>query len=105
MTQPDCGCNDYSLLTANTGINVIDTANPNLDGSGTIVQVFTAGINGSIVKSIIVKAIQPTTSGMIRLFRQNGSDIVLFKELIMPIAPRMASTPTPLPPMQMALYN
>jgi hypothetical protein len=36
-------CNDYSLLTANTGIASINTANPYLDGSGNLTTVLQLG--------------------------------------------------------------
>jgi len=62
------GSNDYSLLTANTGIVTISVANPNLNGTGTLVTLITGAENGTIVKSVIVKAAMPVTTGMVRLF-------------------------------------
>jgi len=96
----DCGCNDYSLLTANTGIRTVTTANGNLDGSGTTVTVFTAGgANGSIVRSITIKSIQPTLQGMVRLFIANAdsSVITLYKEVQIPIVPQAPSQAVPAP--------
>lgn len=61
-------CQDYSLLTANTGIGDIRNANPFLDGSGNTTTILTAGANGTLIKSVIIKAAQATTTGMVRLF-------------------------------------
>lgn len=55
--------------TANTGIGLISTANSNLDGStGTYVTVITGASNGTLIKSITIKAVANTTRGMVRLF-------------------------------------
>lgn len=99
----DCGCNDYSHLTARTGLNVVSVANPNLDGTGTLAQILQAADNGTIIKSIIIKAIQPNTTGMVRLFIANAdkSIITLFREIPMPINPALSSTPTPTPVLPM----
>ena len=89
----DCRCNDYSQLTANTGIASLTTADSGLDGS-TAVTVLTAGSNGTILKSVIIKSTEPTISGMIRLFIQNGSKTVLFREIPVPVAPVFYPYPT-----------
>ena len=98
----DCGCNDYSLQVANTGIGAVTVANPNLDGTGTTVSVFTArdgGKGGYIIKSITIKAIQPALQGMIRIFISNNVSkvITLYKEVVVPIVPQAASVPVPTP--------
>ncbi|MCZ2130300.1 MAG: hypothetical protein LC109_08535 [Bacteroidia bacterium] len=59
--------------TANTGCVTISTGNSNLDGSGDISTVLTAGQNGTFIKSVIIKAQDSTSLGMIRLFLYNGS--------------------------------
>ena len=93
-----CGCNDYSLATANTGIVPITIGTPDLHGGGSQTAFTAAGANGSIVKSVIIKAIQPVTTGMIRLFVVNGSGTTtLYKEIPVPTTPTLAATPTPLP--------
>lgn len=96
----DCGCNDYSLLTAKTGIANLSVANPNLDGSGTLVPVITAAPgNGTIIKSIIIKAAQPTLTGMVRLFIRNAgaTETTLYREIPFATNPALAATPTPTP--------
>lgn len=102
QNSPGSGCNDYSLLTANTQITTITTANVNLDGSGTVAAVFTAGAKGTIIKSIIIKAKGPVTKGMIRLFvgTSNASAISLYKEVQVFTTPVLTSTPTPAPFLQ-----
>ncbi len=90
---------DYSLRTANTGIASINTANSQLDGSGTITTVFTAGQLGAIVKSVTVKAVGAVTTGIVRLFIQspNPAASFLYKEVRIPITPVLSNTGTPTP--------
>ena len=99
QNSPGGGCNDYSLFTANTQITTISTANYNLDGSGTVAAVLTAGAKGTIVKSITIKAKGPVTQGMVRLYvgTSNASAISLYKEVPVSTTPMLASTPTPAP--------
>lgn len=59
----------------------ISTANTNRDGSGTIADVVTAGVDGSRVNEIEVRATGTTTAGMIRLFIHNGSAYRLWREI------------------------
>lgn len=95
-------CNDYSLRTANTGIATISTANSNLNGTGTITDVFTAGQLGAIIKSVTIKATGPVTTGMVRLFikQANPAGYFLYKEVQVPITPELANTPIPAPVLQ-----
>ncbi|HYD22998.1 MAG TPA: hypothetical protein VEB40_16055 [Flavipsychrobacter sp.] len=98
-----CECNDYSLLTAKTGIAALSVANPNLGGSGTLATVLTSsGTNGTIIKSIVIKATQATETGLVRLFIRNAAGTVttLYKEVPIPTNPRLNSTPTPTPILQ-----
>lgn len=71
--------------TANTGIVTIATANANLDGTGTLGTVLTAGANGTIIKTIIIKAQVNTTEGMVRLFVRAGGSTFLLSEVHIPI--------------------
>jgi hypothetical protein len=81
--------------TANTGTVVITTANSGLDGSGTLGTVLTAGSNGTLIKSITVKAIMTTTEGMVRLFIYDGStNTRLINEIHVPSISQAATTPT-----------
>lgn len=59
--------------TANSGTVAISTANTNLDGTGTLGTVLTAASNGTLIKTITIKATGTTTRGMIRLYIGDGS--------------------------------
>jgi len=53
----------------------ISTANPNLDGTGAIQEIFNAtGTFGSVLSTIRIQCPGPATMGMIRLFIKNGAD-------------------------------
>jgi hypothetical protein len=75
--------------TANTGVGLISTANSNLDGTGTLVTILTAGASGSgwkgcEIQSVTVKAIVTTTYGMVRLFVYDGTNTKLLTEIEVP---------------------
>ena len=68
--------------TANTGMVSISTANANLDGTGTLGTVLTAGaLNGCQVASVTVKAAGTVTEGMVRLFIYDGTNTRLIQEI------------------------
>jgi hypothetical protein len=79
--------------TANTGMTLISTANSNLDGTGTLGTVLTAGASaagwkGTTVESISIKATGTVTHGMVRIFIYNGTTSFLFTEVFVnPIVP------------------
>jgi hypothetical protein len=101
MCTSQSGCSkDYSLLTANTGIATPAT-NPALDGTGNSATVLTAGANGTIIRSVIIKATEPITTGMVRLFIGNGTDTILYKEVPVQVTPVLTNTPTPTPVLPM----
>lgn len=81
------------LLTANTGIVTISTANSNRDGTGTLGTAFTAGTGGSKVKSFIIKATGTTTEGMIRFYIASGGAINLYKEIFVPAVTQTGVVP------------
>jgi hypothetical protein len=68
------------------GIGIVVDANSNLDGSGDLVELFTAGGDGCEITSLFIKAQESVTPGMIRFFIQDYSlnDPVLFAEVIVP---------------------
>jgi len=86
-SEVDTNINERVRYTAITGIGLLTTGNPNLDGAGSVVDLLTsASGNGTLIKSITVKAIQSTsTTGMIRLFVKDGLTYFLIQELIVPI--------------------
>lgn len=65
--------NPVFLDTGLVGIGELTTANTNRDGTGTIVDVFTAATDGSRPAYIKAIATGATTAGIINLFIYNGS--------------------------------
>lgn len=63
------------------GSGQISTANTNRDGTGTIVDIFTAGSNGAIIQKLEATAIVTTTAGMVRWYIYQGSAYRLFYEM------------------------
>ncbi|MGZ3883222.1 MAG: hypothetical protein ACXVP0_07275 [Bacteroidia bacterium] len=77
--------NEKVNYTANTGNGLLNTANPNLDGTGAVVTILTAGSNGSLIKTITIKATQTTTRGMVRLYLTNlGTFVRIIDEVDVP---------------------
>jgi hypothetical protein len=79
---------ESSNYQLNTGTVVISTANSNLNGTGTLGTIITAGVSGSgfvgtRIKSVTIKAQANTTDGMIRLFIQDaaGANTLLLTEI------------------------
>ncbi|MBI5305530.1 MAG: hypothetical protein HY868_25600 [Chloroflexi bacterium] len=58
----------------------VTVANTGRDGSGTLVDIFTAGASGARVFRVYCKAAVTTTAGMVRLFINNGSTTRLWRE-------------------------
>lgn len=52
----------------------VATANTAKDGTGTVVTVFTAGVDGSYVGSLVFRAKGTNTQTVVRVFINNGSD-------------------------------
>lgn len=50
----------------------VSVANPNRNGSGTIVDLVTGSLYGTTIGSIVIKAQGTTTAGMIRFFYNDG---------------------------------
>lgn len=67
-------------LTPNVGYGKVLTANPNLDGTGTLVTVFTAGAFGSIVDSLTLMHLGINVATVLRLFIKDGINYSLFFE-------------------------
>jgi hypothetical protein len=68
--------------TPRTERATISAANTNRDGTGTIVNLFTAGANGSRVERITVCATGTTTAGMIRFYLFDGINTDLWREVL-----------------------
>lgn len=73
---------EETQYTANTGMTTISTANTNLDGSGTLSgAIVTAASNGTLIKTVTIKAQANTTQGMVRLFIYDGTNTKLVSEI------------------------
>ena len=83
----------------------VSTANPNLDGTGTLGTVYTAGPAGALILRIDIQASVTTTDGMIRLFVNDGTNTRLWVERV--VSPQIvaadvkafADSYTPSPPL------
>lgn len=64
---------------------VISTANTNRDGTGTIVNVFNAGPNGSRIEFIDIIPTGSTTNNVVRIFLNDGSVNRLYDEVLIPL--------------------
>jgi hypothetical protein len=67
--------------TPRTERATISAANTNRDGTGTIVNLFTAGTNGSRVERITICATATTTAGMVRFYLFDGTNTDLWREI------------------------
>lgn len=68
--------NTTPVFTGTPRISYLTTgtaANTNLDGTGTVATIFTAGANGSIVQQISLWNLGTNVATVIRLFVNNGS--------------------------------
>ena len=68
--------------TPRLGIASLSAANTARDGSGTIVDVLSAGSGGSRVEHIDVVARGTTTAGVVRLWLHNGTNYSLLREIL-----------------------
>lgn len=85
---------EETQFTANTGMATISTANANLDGQGTIGTVLTGAANGTLIKSITVKAQTNVTKGMVNLFVYDGTNTRLLKQITIKPVNKTANTPS-----------
>jgi hypothetical protein len=76
--------------TPNISWGTISAANTAKDGSGTVVTVFTAGLNGSRVDAIKVRPLGANVATVLRIFVNNGNsnstptNNILFHEVTIP---------------------
>lgn len=79
--------------TAQNAMVTINTANSNLDGTGTLGTVITGTGSGINIKRIFIKAIGDVTQGMVRLFIDTGSGVRLIREIPIPTVDQRGVTP------------
>lgn len=78
--------------TANTGMALLVDANSNYDGTGAL-DVLTAASNGTLIKTVTIKAIKNTTHGMIRLYAYDGTNTKLIYEVEVPATTKASTDP------------
>lgn len=81
-------------FTANTALGAVSTANSNLDGTGTLSLILTAGAYGTLIKTVTIKARGDTTNGMVRFFIYDGSNKRLISEVEIPAVTKSSTDPT-----------
>jgi len=85
---------EETQYTANTGMQTISTANVNLDGTGTLSSAIVTGAsNGTLIKTVTIKAQVNTTQGMVRLFIYDGTNTKLISEIEIPAVTKGANDP------------
>lgn len=85
LVSPQSNINERAKYTANTGVALVDTANSNTDGTGTLATVITGASNGTLIQTITVKGIMTDTKGMVRLFMYDGTSVTaLLDEIDIP---------------------
>lgn len=67
--------------TPRAALALISAANAGRDGTGTLVDLLSAGAGGTRVEHVDFVALGPTTAGMVRLFLHDGTSSRLFREL------------------------
>lgn len=72
----------------------LSVANPNRDGTGTIVELAAGGTNGARVDRVEIKPTGTTHGGLVRLWLKDGSDYNLLDELPVSAATASALTRT-----------
>lgn len=58
----------------------VSTANTNRDGTGTIVDIATAGADGARIEEIVVKATGDPADSIVTIFIHNGTSYFLYDE-------------------------
>jgi hypothetical protein len=80
--------------TPKVGVAQLAAANPARDGTGAIVDLFTAGANGGRVDKIVMRAKAATTAGAVRLFyKPDGGAWSLIDEAPVTANAALASSP------------
>lgn len=61
-------------------VAAVSTANTNRDGTGTIVDILTAGADGARIDEIVVKATGDPADSVVTIFIHNGTSYFLYDE-------------------------
>lgn len=81
------------LYTASMSFGIVNTANANVNGTGSVITIITGGASGTLVKSLIVKSITNTAVGMIRIYVSTGAGTNLLMELNVPPVTKSSRDP------------
>lgn len=81
----------YATTPVSKGV-VINTANPNRDGTGTLALLFPSSVTGGRIDDVSIAALATTTAGMIRFFVKVGASYFLRKEVSVQVAVPSASS-------------
>lgn len=80
-------------VVPSTGTARLTSANPNLNGTGAMGTIMTAGGKGAIIQSIQIKSTGDSLLGMVRLFISDGTTNYLFCEMKVPQNDQTAVVP------------
>lgn len=79
--------------TANTAMNTVSSAESALDGTNAV-TILTGASNGTLIKTVSVKASGNTTEGMVRLFVYDGVQTKIISEINIPRVTKSSRYPT-----------
>jgi hypothetical protein len=74
--------NPLFTLTPKISDAQISTANTNRNGTGTLGTVITGATNGTRINRVDIVATVTTSAGVIRLFIDDGTNVRLFREIL-----------------------
>ena len=78
----------------NMGMQTISTANSNLDGTGTLSSaIITGAYNGTLIKTVTIKAQTDTSQGIVRLYAFDGTNTKLISEIEIPAVTKSTTDP------------
>jgi hypothetical protein len=72
--------NNFIMATQLAGVSktyILNTANPHRDGTGSMVNLYTGATTyGTVIKEIVIEAVNSTSPGMIRFFLDDGAGVI-----------------------------
>ncbi len=92
LVKRETNINERAKYTANTGMVLLNTANTNTDGTGTLGTIITGAANGTYICSLTVKGSVTTQRGMVRIFLYNGTVTALIDEIDIPAVTQSSKT-------------
>ena len=74
------------------GVGAVSTANPSRDGTGTIVDVVTAGASGARIEELVFKATGDPADSVVTIFIDIGGGYKLYDEIDLGDQPAASTT-------------